>query len=212
MHYPGKILIPAPHGQLEASYRPISAPGHRGAVVLHPHPLYGGTMHNKVVFHAARALQEAGFSTLRFNFRGVDESTGAHGNGIGEVEDARIALDYLLDAEPGLDTALVAGFSFGAAVGLRFGATEARVDRLIAIGTPVGVGRLFDAELLARSAKPMLFVHGGRDELAPIAAVRSLLASLPPGFPARLVEIPAATHFFDDHLDELRAAIAEFVG
>jgi alpha/beta superfamily hydrolase len=211
MQYAGKCLIPAPHGQLEAIYRPSSTPGARAALVLHPHPQYGGTMHNKVVFHCARALQEAGFATLRFNFRGVEESTGHYDNGRGELEDARVALDFLLSREPGAKEVLVAGFSFGAGIGLRFGCGDERVDRLIAIGTPAGFGGFVDANLLAGCAKPKLFIHGGRDDLAPLSAVRKLLEELPPGQLVELVEMPTASHFFDDQLDELRAAILAFV-
>ncbi|HYC22415.1 MAG TPA: alpha/beta fold hydrolase [Candidatus Bathyarchaeia archaeon] len=211
MQYADKALIPAPHGQLEAIYRPGATQGARAALVLHPHPQYGGTMHNKVVFHCARALQEAGFATLRFNFRGVEESTGRYDNGRGEIDDARLALDFLLARESGAKEVLVAGFSFGAGIGLRFGCADERVDRLIAIGTPTGFGGFVDAPLLAGCTKPKLFVHGGRDDLAPLAGLRRLLDELPASNPAKLVELPAASHFFDDHLDELRAAILAFV-
>jgi hypothetical protein len=209
MNYPGKCTIPAPHGHLEAIHRPVAG-SRRGALVLHPHPQYGGTMHNKVVFHTARALGEAGFSTLRFNFRGVDESTGRYDHGRGEVDDARSALAYLLDVEPALEEILVAGFSFGAGVGLRFGCAEKRVARLIAIGTPVASG-FVDVELLAGCRKRRLFLHGGRDEVAPIAALRRLLGELPDPSQLELVELPTATHFFDGELDELRAAVIAFV-
>ena len=111
----GRTLIPAPHGQLEAIYHPPAEPAERVALVLHPHPLYGGTMHNKVVYHAAKALEAAGFVTLRFNFRGVGASTGQHDRVGGASEDARVALDYLLAQQPAARAVLVAGFSFGAA-------------------------------------------------------------------------------------------------
>src|SRR5262249_59084965 len=100
MYPAGNLFIPAPHGQLEAIYRPSNEMAERVALVLHPHPLHGGTMHNKVVFRAAKALQESGIETLRFNFRGVGKSTGEFDQGIGEVDHARIALDFLLDSQP----------------------------------------------------------------------------------------------------------------
>src|ERR1051326_8510985 len=125
MYPKGNLLIPAPHGQLEAIYRPEHAQAERVALVLHPHPQHGGTMHNKVVFRAARALQEAGYATLRFNFRGVGESTGTFDQGRGEADDARVALDYLLAEQPQAREVIVAGFSFGAWIGLRVGCADA---------------------------------------------------------------------------------------
>ncbi|HZR80254.1 MAG TPA: alpha/beta fold hydrolase [Candidatus Binatia bacterium] len=205
--FPGKRLVPAPHGQLEAIYRPPPAPAERIALVLHPHPLYGGTMHNPVVFHAARALQESGFTTLRINFRGVGESTGRYDDGRGEVEDARAALDFLAAEQPSAREVLVAGFSFGALVGLRFGCGDARVHRLIAIGAPIAMS---NASFLATCAKPKLFVHGDRDDVVPLAGVRRALAG-DAAPPYELRVIPGATHFFETGMDELRAAIAEFV-
>jgi hypothetical protein len=204
--FAGKTLIPAPHGRLEAIYRPTSERAERVALVLHPHPLYGGTMHNPVVFHCARALHEAGFETLRINFRGVGESTGTHGHGEGELEDARVALDFLLAQQPVAREVLVAGFSFGAAVGLRFGCADPRVRRLIAIAMPVGH---YDVGFLARCAKPKLFAHGDRDDVAPLAALEDALARLRvPSAELRVVH--GADHFFAARLDELRAEVQRF--
>jgi alpha/beta superfamily hydrolase len=206
--FPGKRLIPAPHGQLEAIYRPPAEPALRVALVLHPHPLYGGTMHNPVVFHCARALHEAGFTTLRINFRGVGESTGRHDQGRGEVEDARAGLDFLLGEQPQAREVVVAGFSFGAIVCLRLGCADDRVHRLIGVGTPAGMS---DVSFLATCAKPKLFVHGEDDDVAPLAALQRVLAGdVAP--PHELVVIPGATHFFESGHDALRAAIAAFVG
>ncbi|HEY8513908.1 MAG TPA: alpha/beta fold hydrolase [Candidatus Binatia bacterium] len=206
--FAGKTLIPGPHGQLEAIYRPTRDDAERVALVLHPHPLYGGTMHNPVVFHCARALHEAGFETLRFNFPGVGESTGAHGYGVGEVDDTRAALDFLLERQPAAREVVVAGFSFGAAVGTRFGCADPRVHRLIAIAMPV---THYDVGYLASCAKPKLFVHGDRDDVAPLAALESFLTqqSVPA---AELHVVQGTGHFFEDRLDELRNAVKRFVG
>jgi uncharacterized protein len=207
--YPkGNLLIPAPHGELEALYRPTNLQAARVALVLHPHPQFGGTMHNKVVVRAARALQEAGFETLRFNFRGVGYSSGVYDEGRGETEDARTALDYLLAQQPHAREVLIAGFSFGSAVGMRLGCTDQRVQRLIAIGAPA---RLHDVALLSSCAKPMLFVHGELDEVAPLAPLRELLAQGPPDSPHKLVIIAGAGHFFDDQLPELMRVIKDYV-
>jgi alpha/beta superfamily hydrolase len=208
MYPAGNLFIPAPHGRLEAIYRPKSQTASRVALVLHPHPLHGGTMHNKVVFRAAKALSDAGFETLRFNFRGVGQSTGVHDDGRGEGDDARAALDYLLADQPAAREAVVAGFSFGSIVGLRVGCADPRVDRLIAIGVPARLDRL---DFLGECAKPKLFVHGAEDDVAPLAPLAEFLSALPATSNHRLVRIAGAGHFFDDQADELRRAIKEFV-
>lgn len=201
-------MIPAPHGELEALYRPNNLQAARVALVLHPHPQFGGTMHNKVVARAAKALQEAGVEPLRFNFRGVGYSTGEYDEGRGETDDARIALDYLLEQQPHAREVIVAGFSFGSAVGARLGCADSRVQRLIIIGAPA---RLHDIELLTRCTKPKLFIHGELDEIAPLAPLTELLEQIPASSPHKLETIAGAGHFFDDQLPELMQVIKEFV-
>ena len=208
MYPKGNLFIPAPHGQLEAIYRPQTDSAARIALVLHPHPQFGGTMHNKVVYRAAQALQDCGFVTLRINFRGVGHSTGTYDDARGEVDDARVALDYLIAQQPQAREIMVAGFSFGSAVGLRLGCADARVDRLIAIGAPA---KYFELNFLATCHKPMLFVHGADDEIAPLAPLEELLAHLPPDLNYRLVRIAGAGHFFDHQLEELQQVIADYV-
>lgn len=200
MSYAGRTLIPAPHGQLEAIYRPATGTAERVALVLHPHPLYGGTMHNKVVYHTAKALEAAGYVTLRINFRGVGESSGGHDQGRGEVDDARAALDYLLTHQPAAREVLVAGFSFGATIALRLGGNDARVHRIIAIGTPA---RYLEDGILSRCDKPIAFIHGGRDQVAPLREVEALVGR------DRIRVIPGADHFFGDHMNALEAALRE---
>ena len=129
MAFVGRQLIPAPHGQLEAIYRPETDRAERVALVLHPHPLYGGTMHNKVVYRIAKALDGAGIVTLRFNFRGVEGSSGGYDQGRGEAEDAGVALEWLLAQQSAAREVLIAGFSFGASIGLRFSAAPMRFTR-----------------------------------------------------------------------------------
>src|SRR5918997_3188300 len=161
MYPAGNLLIPAEHGQLEAILKEPRDGAPKGvALVLHPHPLGGGTMHNKVVFRAAAALNDAGLTTLRINFRGVGQSTGTHDEARGERDDARVALDYLAEHYPNQPITL-AGFSFGARVGLEVGVEDQRVARLIGIGTPVD---MYDFTFLEACRKPILFVHGSRDE------------------------------------------------
>src|SRR6266576_1173741 len=151
MYPAGNLFIPAPQGQLEAILKEPHAGLLRGvALVLHPHPLFGGTMHNKVVFRAAAALNDAGLVALRINFRGVGQSTGEHDEGRGERDDARAGLAYLADNYPGREITLC-GFSFGARVGLEVGMTDERVIRLISVGTPVDK---YDFSLLTQCRKP----------------------------------------------------------
>jgi hypothetical protein len=211
--YPsGNLFIPAPHGTLEAILKePPADVRRRGvALVLHPHPLHGGTMHNKVVFRAARALNEAGLVSLRINFRGVGGSSGTHDHARGEQEDARVALDYLAGQYPDAPL-LLAGFSFGARVGLEAGIRDERVRALVGIGTPVSIPeRGYDFSFLGECRKPVLFVHGERDEYGDVARLRTLAAQVPAEAHARVRIIPDAGHFFDDQLDELSRAIKEW--
>jgi len=205
MYPAGNLFIPAPHGQLEAILKGPRGPIHGVALVLHPHPLFGGTMHNKVVFRAAAALNDAGLLALRINFRGVGQSTGEHDEGRGERDDARAGLDYLAENYPGQEITLC-GFSFGARVGLEVGVADERVARLISIGTPVDK---YDFGFLQECRKPILFVQGDRDEFGRVEPLRELVAKIPA--PVELKVIEGAGHFFDDQLEELKAVITEWV-
>ncbi|HZF40391.1 MAG TPA: alpha/beta fold hydrolase [Blastocatellia bacterium] len=214
MYPAGNLFIPATHGRLESIYRPKSNHAERVTLVLHPHPLHGGTMHNKVVFRAAKALNECGFETLRFNFRGVGLSTGEFDEGRGECADAQVALDYLLDSQPNAREVIVAGFSFGSIVGLRVGCSDERVDRLIAIGAPARLLlplQMDNPDFLAGCAKPKLFIHGTEDDLAPLAPLEEFLAMLPADSDFKIERIAGAGHFFDNHAGELMRAIKNFV-
>ncbi len=179
------------------------------ALVCHPHPLYGGTLHNKVVFHAMKALNHFGFPVLRFNFRGTGLSEGDHDGGIGELDDVRVALDWL-DQEFHLPL-VFAGFSFGAAVGLRVACADARVKAAIGLGVPVVPAdeRVYDLEFLRSCNKPKLFVSGARDQFGPKQKLEGLVSSLPE--PKKLVIIEGADHFFAGRLKELREAIQGWV-
>ncbi len=171
------------------------------AVVCHPHPLFGGTMHNKVVYQAAKTLHRRGMAVLRFDFRGVGLSEGAHDKGRGEADDVRAALDYLAAEFPSRPV-LLAGFSFGAWVGLRVGCQDSRVTDLVGLGIPVNDS---DFSYLHDCAKPKLFLIGGRDQFASRNRAEKLFLQLPE--PKKLFFVNDADHFFKDHLPEMAAAL-----
>jgi uncharacterized protein len=211
MYPAGNLFLPAPHGRVEAILKEPQGPRRGAALVLHPHPLHGGTMHNKVVFRTARGLGDAGLSTLRINFRGVGQSTGEHtGARGGEQEDARLGLDYLSERYPG-EPLFLAGFSFGARVGLEVGTRDPRVRFLVGVGTPVSIEeRDYDFSFLDECRKPLLLVHGERDEFGSLQDLRALAARLPAEARVRVEVIRGAGHFFDEQLEELRRVVGEW--
>ena len=203
------LFLDGPAGRLEALLNMGSEHPTHAAVVCHPHPMFGGTLHNKVVFHAMKALQGFGFPVLRFNFRGAGLSEGEHDEGRGELDDVRTALDWLAK-EFGLPL-LFAGFSFGAAVGLRASAEDSRVVGLIGLGTPVVAveNRTYDLEFLRGCTLPKLFISGDRDQYGPRAKLEAFVAGLPE--PRQLTLIPGADHFFEGRLSEMRKVIEDWV-
>jgi hypothetical protein len=204
MYPAGNLLIPAPHGRLEAILKePRLLPARGAALLLHPHPLHGGTMHNKVVFRAASALNDAGLTVLRINFRGVGQSTGTHDEARGERDDARAALDHLAEHYPHQPVTL-AGFSFGARVGLEVGVQDARVSQLVGIGTPVN---MYDFTFLEACRKRILLVHGDRDEFGDVERLRALATRIQAHTDVQVSIIEGAGHFFEGHLDEMKRLI-----
>jgi uncharacterized protein len=202
-------FLTGPAGRLEALLNAGSPSATHAAVVCHPHPLYGGTLHNKVVFHAMKALNSFGFPVLRFNFRGTGLSEGEHANGIGEVEDVRAALDWL-EREFTLPV-IFAGFSFGAAVGSRAAYSDDRVRALIALGLPAVPieGRVYDFEFLRACTKPKLFISGSRDQFGPPGKLEAIVNTF--ADPKNLVRIEAGDHFFEGRLKEMRVAIEDWL-
>jgi uncharacterized protein len=207
-------FLEGPAGRLEALLNAGAANATHAAVVCHPHPLFGGTLHNKVVFHAMKALNSFGFPVLRFNFRGTGLSQGEHDYGSGEIDDVRAALDWL-DSEFHLPL-IFAGFSFGAAVGLRAACADSRVRATIGLGVPVAPvaadteePRVYTYEFLQTCNKPKLFVSGARDQFGPRAKLEAMVASLPD--PKKLVLIEGGDHFFEGRLREMREAIEAWV-
>ena len=203
------LLLNGAAGKLEALLNLGTENAAFAALVCHPHPVYGGTLHNKVVFHTMKALNAFGFPVLRFNFRGAGLSQGEHDQGQGEVEDVRSALDWL-DREFHLPL-ILAGFSFGAAMGLAAACPDTRVRAVIALGLPVAAidGRSYDFGFLHTCTKPKLFVSGARDQFGPRAQLESVVERLPE--PKKLVLIEGADHFFEGRLRELRAVVEPWI-
>jgi len=201
------LFIDGPAGRLEALLNAGAADARYAALVTHPHPLFGGTMHNKVVYHAAKALGSFGFPVLRFNFRGAGLSQGTH-DGRAEVEDVRAALHWLMN-ESGLPI-VFAGFSFGASTGLRACCPEERVPLLISLGTPVAAeGRVYQYKFLAECSKPKLFVSGDHDQFGPVEELERVVAHA--ADPKKLVIVPNADHFFEGQLPLMRAEIEKWM-
>ena len=204
--YHHRFFLPGPAGRLEAMHWTVAdADPPMAALVCHPHPLFGGTMHNKVVFQVARAMHDLGLPVLRFNFRGAGLSEGVHDQGRGERDDVRAALDWLAQAFPAKPIVL-AGFSFGALVGLEVGCQDHRVRELIALGLPVNRN---DCAFLRDCAKPRLFLHGSQDQYGEIDKLRLLVASLPE--PKRLVVVPDVDHFFTGKIEEVGRAVRDWM-
>lgn len=204
MYPQGNLFIPAAHGRLEAILKEPAGEARGAALVAHPHPLGGGTMHNKVVYRAAAGLTEAGLVTLRFNFRGVGASTGTHDEGRGEQGDVRTALDYLAENYPNQEITF-AGFSFGSRFGLETVLDDSRVPRLISIGTPA---EKYDYSFLKACTKPILFLHGDQDDIAPVAPAQEVYDSLT--CEKEMIIFENCGHFFDKHLNELKEAVCDW--
>jgi hypothetical protein len=206
MSFSKMLFLNGEAGKLEAIFNPVATPKFL-AVVCHPHPLYQGTMHNKVVVTAARTLHELGGAVLRFNFRGVMASEGHYADGIGEQQDVKAAVEFLIATHQGMRVpVVVAGFSFGAWVGLTYGATDSQVTHLIGIGLPT---RLFGQIPFADSNKPKLFVHGTADTIASFAAFQAQYAHLSEPKTLRMIE--DADHFFTGKLHLLAQAIHDWM-
>ena len=201
------FFLEGPAGRLEALLNEGYAAATHSALVCHPHPMFGGTMHNKVVFHAMKALNSFGFPVLRFNFRGAGLSEGQHDEGRGEVDDVHTALDWL-DREFSLPI-VFCGFSFGAATGLRAACPDARVDLVISLGTPVQVqDRAYAYRFLQDCGKPKLFISGTHDQYGPRAELERMVGTLPD--PKKLVFVEG-DHFFLGHLADLKREIQHWL-
>jgi alpha/beta superfamily hydrolase len=201
----GNTFFEGPAGQIEGILKEPVGGVIRAAIVCHPHPLFGGTMHNKVVFRIARTFEDAGFAVLRFNFRGTGQSHGEHDHGRGEQDDLSAAMSFVEERYPDAEV-WVAGFSFGSAVMLRSAACDDRVRAIVAAGVPVS---RYDFSGVAQCNKPKLFVQGSLDEFGSAVDLEKLFAALDEPKQLRIIE--GADHFFEGHLTELAQAVSRFI-
>jgi len=198
--------IPGPAGVLEALLDLPEGPPRAVAVMGHPHPLLGGTMHTKAVYQAAKALARIGVAALRFNFRGVGRSAGTFDEGAGEKDDFRAAIDFAAERFPGLSI-WATGMSFGSWIALSVGAEDPRVTLLVAIAPPVD---RYAYDALKTCTKPKFLIHGEEDEVVPAREVRKLYGEIPE--PRELVIIEGADHVFDGKTSLVGEAIEDLLG
>lgn len=196
--------IPVEHGQLETVLREPRGPIRAAAIVCHPHPLQGGTMHTKAVYRVAQALTELGVAACRFNFRGVGRSTGTYGGGVGEKDDATEALDWLGERYPGVPL-VAGGFSFGSMVALKVGSTDSRVSSLIGFGVPV---HLYDYGFLEAIEKPTLLIQGSQDEFGTAQELEKTTGSFGPKI--TVATVVGADHYFNGKIDQLKQAVSDY--
>ncbi len=175
-----------------------------GAVLCHPHPVYGGTMDNRVIYRAAKAVQEAGLAAMRFNFRGAGASSGSYDEGVGEKDDVMAAIDWLEHRYPSLPLVLV-GFSFGAWVGLQVGCADSRIRALAGMALPLN---FYNFDFLAENEKPALYMVGTLDEFCPMEKLDFLERLLPAT--SSVCRIDGANHFFTSQLEQVQTRITGF--
>ena len=200
------LFLPGKAGKLEALLEePESGSPGYAALVCHPHPQHGGTMHNKVVFRVARGLRRSGAVVLRFNYRGVNLSEGEYAQGEGELDDARVALGYLRSRYSGLPF-LLAGFSFGSRVVLRLACENSDAEQVIAVGFPTVYK---DKSYLDHCTVPRAFVQSTHDEFGSVADLSAVVNAL--ADPKRMILVEARDHFFAGALEELETQIANLL-
>jgi alpha/beta superfamily hydrolase len=205
------VIFNGPDGRLEGRYHHGRAPNAPVALLLHPHPQHGGTMNNKVVYQLFHTFVRRGFSTLRFNFRGVGRSQGRFDNGQGELSDAAAALDWMQTYNANTSACWVAGFSFGAWIGMQLLMRRPEIDGFIAVAPPANH---YDFSFLAPCPSSGLVVHGSADELVPEAAAAKLAQKLAAQRNIRVKyrSIEGANHFFGEHLEPLTEVVDSYIG
>jgi alpha/beta superfamily hydrolase len=205
-----EVIFPGPDGRLEGRYHPQKHKDAPIAIILHPHPLYGGTMNNKVVYNLHYAFHKIGFTCLRFNFRGVGRSQGEYDQGIGELSDAAAALDYLQALNANAKHCWVAGFSFGAWIGMQLLMRRPEINGFISVAPPAN---MYDFSFLAPCPSSGLIINGDADRIVPIEEVEKLAAKLKAqrGITITHTLVPGANHFFEKGMAEMIDIVKGYV-
>jgi uncharacterized protein len=205
-----EVIFPGPEGRLEGRYHPQRERDAPIAIILHPHPQFGGTMNNRVVYNLHYAFHKLGFTVLRFNFRGVGRSQGEYDQGIGELSDAASALDYLQSMNQNAKHCWVAGFSFGAWIGMQLLMRRPEITGFVSVAPPAN---MYDFSFLAPCPASGIFVQGAADTVVQPGAVQKLVDKLrtQKHITIHHDEIPRANHFFENELDELMLAVDNYL-
>jgi alpha/beta superfamily hydrolase len=205
-----EVIFTGPDGRLEGRYQPGTEKTAPIAIILHPHPRFGGTMNNQIVYRLFWMYQERGFTTLRFNFRGVGRSQGYFDHGVGELSDAAAALDWVQTLHPDSRGVWIAGFSFGAWIGMQLLMRRPEVEGFLSIAPQPN---LYDFSFLAPCPSSGLIVHGEEDKVSPPSAVQTLVDKLraQKGIVIDQALVPQANHFFEGHVDELIGTCSEYL-
>lgn len=204
------VIFNGPDGRLEGRYTHAKTPGAPMALILHPHPQYGGTMNNKVVYTLFHLFAQRGYSVLRFNFRGVGKSQGVYDQGIGELSDAAAALDWMQALNPNAESSWVAGFSFGAWIGMQLLMRRPEISAFISVAPPANQ---YDFSFLAPCPASGLVVRGDADDVVPEGAVNKLVEKVNQQKTIHVdyEQISGATHVFSDHLEQLASVVGDYV-
>ncbi len=205
-----EVIFNGPAGRLEGRFHPSTQRGAPIAIILHPHPQFGGTMNNQIVYNLYYTFAERGFSVLRFNFRGVGRSQGLFDHGQGELSDAAAALDWAQTINPDARACWIAGVSFGSWIGMQLLMRRPEVEGFISVAPPAN---RFDFSFLAPCPSSGLFVHGDQDRVAPLKEVTSLIEKLKTqkGISIEHAVIPGANHFFENCVDSLIDEVAIYL-
>jgi len=205
-----EVIFNGPDGRIEGRYNHSKLPNAPLALLLHPHPQYGGTMNNKVIYNLYQSFVRRGFSTLRFNFRGVGRSQGSFDRGEGELSDAAAALDWLQTFNPNATSCWIAGFSFGAWIGMQLLMRRPEIAGFISMAPPANI---YDFSFLAPCPASGLIIQGNQDEIVPLESVNKLVDKLSHqrGIKIDYRVIPGANHFFHDHLDDVIACMESYL-
>src|ERR671933_120830 len=205
-----EIIFAGPAGRLEGRYHPAKQKNSPLAIILHPHPQFGGTMNHQIVYQLYYAFAHRNFAVLRFNFRGVGRSQGAFDHGIGELSDAAAALDWAQSVNPDARNCWIAGASVGAWIGMQLLMRRPEVEGFISIAAPAN---RFDFTFLAPCPSSGLFVHGSEDKVAPVKDVMSVIEKVKTqkGIQIEHAVVEGANHFFEGKVDELMATVDAYL-